>query len=126
MDLGAEHDCGEGEEQEALKAQEDQQDYSYGRREVAALCGQTGGRHSVCNRPTLQGPHSVPRSEFLLLKKLVHSPAWHTASPSLPAGNLPSPQVPYRTGDYTPIPRALQWQASSYLLLLYTPALSLL
>lgn len=38
MDLGAEHDCGEGEEQEALKAQEDQQDYSYGRREVAALC----------------------------------------------------------------------------------------
>lgn len=31
VDLGAKHDCGEREEQEALKAQEDQQDYSYGR-----------------------------------------------------------------------------------------------
>lgn len=43
VDLGAEHDCSEGEEQEALKAQEDQQDYSYGRREVAALCRREGG-----------------------------------------------------------------------------------
>lgn len=40
VDLSAKHNCSESEKQKALKAQEDQQDYSHGRGEVTAFCEQ--------------------------------------------------------------------------------------
>lgn len=51
---------------------------------------------------TLQGPYMFPRRTVLLHEAHSHSlRSWHTATPSLPAGNLTSPQVSYCTRDYT-------------------------
>lgn len=38
VNLGAEHDSGEGEEQDSLQAKENEEHYSHGRGEITTLC----------------------------------------------------------------------------------------